>query len=180
MMSSGFEQISDEEFRNVLFAQNNAESWNIAHLEELENRGTAFLSGEERITAQNTLDKFHEGISAAMKPISDQLEKQKLQLAGRIAELKITLPKIEIPSLKGLLDQFPINPRTPVSESFATVVEFARHDAQDQKAQTEILLKILDVLDSTRKSQPPKWVGWVTFYLLVAGTAWAVVSDLFF
>lgn len=99
-MPSGLEDVSDEEFRNILFAQNNAETWNIAHLEELENRGTAFLSGGERITAQNTLDKFHEGISAAMKPISDQLEKQKLQLAGRIAELEIMLPKIEIPSLK--------------------------------------------------------------------------------
>lgn len=179
-MSSGFEQISDEEFRNILFVKNKAESWNIAHLEELENRGTSFLSGEERITAQDTLDKFHEGISAAMKPISDQLEKQKLQLAGRIAELEITLPKIEIPSLKGLLNQFPINPRTPVAESFATVVEFARHDAEDQQAQTEILLKILNVLDSTRKSQPPKWVAWVSFCLLCAGTVWAVIGTLFF
>lgn len=171
MMRDELETLSDDEFRNELFLKNDPTTWRMGHLIELERRGTSFLTGNEKVLADNLINDFQVKISASVKPISDELERQRGLVAARLDRLNISVPKIEIPTIGSLIGTSISKSNRRVSESRDLVVSLAKESAQHQKAQNEVLLQILGVLQSTEKSQLPKWVGWVTLSLVVLGTA---------
>jgi hypothetical protein len=172
---SNFQTLSDSDFRDELFLKNSPASWKMKHLVELERRGTDFLNGEEKVITDDLIRNFKSRISTSVKPISDELEKQKHQLARRLAQFKLDIPKIESPTFSTLVGTSPENENLNVSESVDLMASIAQQSAQHQKAQSATLLQILDVLSSTQKAQLPRWVGWVTLILVLAGTVGQIV-----